>query len=341
MFALLLLMGCIDPINFKLQEQKEHLVVEGSFTNEPELNYVRLTYSQPYANPYNKFVLSAEVFVTSSEGEYYRFVNDGVTGTYFPETPMEAYGKVGHTYTLHINADGRTYASRPITLQEPVPANAVHFEVDRQVFSFEGSSLGARKIYPGYRVLIDYKDPAGEKNFFRWTFASKYQVQTQPEDFIDSNGRPAPKGCCARCFLKERLNRFKVTDDRLTDGQMVMNQEVLFLPFERYLGEKHKLKIYQHSLTEEAYDFFRIMEQQKETTGTVFDPPPAEIHGNIFNEKEDDDQVIGFFDASTVSVKEVTILGKDIDYPDIYFRFPDDCRELPGATTEEPAGWDE
>lgn len=335
--ALLLLAGCIDPVDFKDLEQKEHLVVEASFTNVPELNYVRLSYSQPYANPYNVFVLDANVFVTSSEGEHYQFVNDGASGTYYPAVP-EAYGIVGHTYTLHITVDGKAYQSSPVTLKEPVPIEAVHFEVDEQVFSFKGYL--EREVLPGYRVLVDYTDPANEKNFLRWTFSSVYEVSTQPWEFVDFNGNPAPKDRYARCFLREKLDRFKVVNDRLVNGRKVINQEVLFLPFERYLGVKHKLTVYQHSLTEEAYNFFRIMEQQKETSGTVFDPPPAEVNGNMFNVNDGSEQVIGFFDASTVAVQKVTILREEIDYePYIPFKWPNDCRELPGATIEVPEGW--
>lgn len=343
---LILLMGCIDPLDFNNKEQQKHLLVEGSFTNEPELNYVKLSYAQPYSYPYNEFVPDAEVFVTSNEGEHHRFVYGGDSGTfynntagnYYPESPLEAVGIVGHTYTLTIVVDGKTYQSRPTTLKAPVPINSVHFELDEQVFSFKGY-LERGKL-PGYRVLVDYDDPANEKNFFRWTFASQYEVSTQPEEYVDpSTGMPAPKDCCALCYMQERLDRFKVVDDRLVNGQRVINQEVLFLPFERYLGVKHKLKVYQHSLTKDAYDFFRIMEQQKETTGTVFDPPPAEVKGNMFNVEDEKEQVIGFFDASSVSVKEVTILREEIDYPVPPFLWPDDCRTLPDATTERPNGW--
>lgn len=227
MALLLLLAGCIDPVDFEDLEQKEHLVVEASFTNVPGLNYVRLSYSQPYANPYNVFVLNADVSVTSSEGEHYQFVNDGMSGTYYPAVP-EAYGIAGHTYTLHINVDGKAYQSRPIALKEPVPIEAVHFEVDEQVFSFKGYL--EREVLPGYSVLVDYTDPANEKNFLRWTFSSEYEVSTQPWEFVDFNGNPAPKDCCARCFLKEKLDKFKVVNDRLVNGRKVINQEVLFLP---------------------------------------------------------------------------------------------------------------
>ncbi len=338
MLVLLLMVSCIDPLDFRSSEQGEHLVVEGSFTNDPSLNYVRLSYSKPYADPYTQFVLDAEVYVTSAEGERYRFANDGDDGNYFPVQPLEAAGVVGHTYTLHIEVNGKAYESSPITLKKPVPIDSVRFEVDEQVYSFPGYK--ERKVWPGYSVQVGYQDPADEKNFLRWTFSSQYEVSTQPRDYLDSlTGLPKPKDCCARCFLTERLNKFKVVTDRLTNGQQVINQEVLFIPFYRYLSKKHKLTVYQHTITEEAYEFFRIMEQQKEATGTVFDPPPAEVHGNVYNVNDEDEQVVGYFDASTVSKQEITILSEEIDYPVPEFRWPDDCRALPGATTEIPKDW--
>ncbi|SIR47999.1 DUF4249 domain-containing protein [Pontibacter lucknowensis] len=347
-FPLLLLLtfGCIDPLNMGKMKQQKHLAVEGSFTNMPELNYVRLSYAQPYDYPYNEFITDAEVYVTSSEGERYNFVYGGdggdfyanTAGSYFPEFPLDAAAQIGHTYTLHVVANGRTYQSTPATVKAPIPIDSVHFEVDEQVFSFKGYQ--ERKKWPGYRVLVNYQDPEHEKNFLRWTFASQYEVSTQPEEYISpSSGLPAPKSCCSRCFLSEKLDRFRVVNDRLVNGKKVINQEVLFLPFERYLGVKHKLKVYQHSLTEEAYNFFRIMEQQKEAKGTVFDPPPAEVKGNMFNPNDAAEQVIGFFDASAVATREVVILRKDIDYPVAPFRWPDDCREIPGASKEIPADW--
>ncbi|WP_299991116.1 DUF4249 domain-containing protein [uncultured Pontibacter sp.] len=342
---LLLAVGCIDPINMGKMKQQKHLAVEGSFTNIPELNYVRLSYAQPYDYPYNEFVTDAEVYVTSSEGERYNFVYGGdggdfyfnTAGNYYPEFPMEAAAVVGHTYTLHVVANGRTYQSTPATVKAPLPIDSIHFEVDEQVFSFKGYQ--ERKKWPGYKVLVDYHDPGEDANFLRWTFFSRFEVNTQPEEYRTPSGAHVPKECCARCFLEEKLDRFKVVNDRLVNGRRVINQEVLFLPFERYLGIKHKLKVYQYSVTQDAYNFFHIMEQQKEAKGTIFDPPPAKVKGNMFNVENAEEQVIGFFDVSGVSMKEVTILRSDIDYPVIPFRWWDDCLTLPGATREQPEGW--
>ncbi|WP_237151130.1 DUF4249 domain-containing protein [Pontibacter actiniarum] len=275
--------------------------------------------------------------MTSAEGERYRFANDGDDGNYFPVQPLEAAGVVGHTYTLHIEVGGRVYKSNPVTLKGPVPIDSIHAEVDEQVFSFP--RYKERKVLPGYKVLVDYQDPADVKNFLRWTFESIYEVETEPRDFVDSLGRPAPKNCCTRCIISERPDRFKVLSDRLANGQKRGNQEILFIPFERYITKKYKLRVYQHAITEQAYEFFRIMEQQKETTGTVFDPPPAELKGNMFNVNDEDEQVIGFFDVSAVSVEEIVFLLEDIAYPVPDFIYPDDCCTLPGASAEIPEDW--
>ncbi|ARS36675.1 DUF4249 domain-containing protein [Pontibacter actiniarum] len=330
--VLLLFTSCIDPLDFRSSEQGEHLVVEGSFTNDPEQNYVRLSYSRPYADPYTQFVLDAEVYVTSAEGEHYRFANDGDDGNYFPVQPLEAAGVVGHTYTLHIEVNGKAYESGPITLKKPVPIDSVRFEVDEQVYSFPGYK--ERKVWPGYSVQVGYQDPADEKNFLRWTFSSQYEVSTQPR-----NAQPEPKDCCSRCFFNEVPRPFHTVDDRLTDGQQVTNQEVFFIPFERYLGVKYKLDIYQYAISEEAYEFFRIMEEQKQGTGTVFDPPPAQVTGNLYNVNDEDEQVIGFFDVSGVSKRQVVIKKEDIKYPFMPYEMPNDCREMDGAFTEIPEGW--
>ena len=334
---ILLLTGCIDPIDIKNSQQGSHLVVEAAFTNDPEHNYVRLTYSQPYAEPYMKYEKNAIVAVHSNNGEVYSFAYDAATNTYYPTAGAAAFGIPGQDYMLKVSLGPRVYQSEWVTMKKPVPIDTVHFEIDEQQFAFKGDR--AKKLYDGYRVLVDYKDPAGEKNFLRWSFLTTYEVATQPWDYVDFEGNPRPKDCCAKCLLTEKLDRFKVIDDRLSNGKHVINQEVLFMPFYRYLGVKNKLKVFQYSVTEEAYEFYRLMEQQKEATGTVFDPPPARIVGNMRNVNSEVEQVIGFFDVASVVTKQVTILRDDINHNFLPYKFPDDCRVLPNATSKIPADW--
>ncbi|SIR48012.1 DUF4249 domain-containing protein [Pontibacter lucknowensis] len=332
----LLLAACIDPIDFKHDDQQEHLVVESSFTNMAGINYVRLTYALPYNYPYNKFEENASVVVTSQEGEQFYFSYDQA-GYYYPIGVENTFGIPGHTYTLQINVGDNSYRSEAITLKEPVPISQVHFAINERSFALQGDR--ERKRHMGYQVLMDFQDPGQVRNYYRWSFARQYEVLTQPWDFLNDMGDPAPKDCCARCWIQEKEETFTVSDDRLTNGRQVINKEVLFIPFEKYLQTRYKMKVYQHAITADAYEFYRIMGQQKESTGTVFDPPPAEIKGNMRSTSDPGEQVLGFFDVSGVVMQEVDIRADDIPYPVGIFIHPDDCRELPGATNVQPVGW--
>jgi hypothetical protein len=336
--VLFILAGCIDPIDFKHHNQREHLVVEGSFTNMAGINYVRLTYALPYTYPYNKFEGKATVTVSSTEGEQFYFVYDQ-EGYYYPADVENTFGIPGHTYTLQISVGGKVYRSESIMLRQPVPIGQVHFAIDEQTFALQGKK--EKKKHMGYRVLMDYQDPAQERNYYRWSFAREYEILTQPWDYLNDMGDPAPKRCCARCWIQEKEETFTVSDDRLTDGKSVINKEVLFIPFEKYLQTRYKMKVYQHAITADAYEFYRIMGQQKESTGTVFDPPPSEIRGNVHSASaaSQGEQVLGFFDVSGVVMHEVDIKAELIPFPVGIFMHPDDCRELPGATDQQPTDW--
>ncbi|WP_242928787.1 DUF4249 domain-containing protein [Pontibacter vulgaris] len=339
LLLMLVLAACIDPIDFKPEDQSEHLVVEAKLTNLPGTSYVRLMYAQPFSYPYNKFEEKAIIVITSQEGEQFEYAYSGGNGYYYPIS--DAVGLVGHTYTLHVTVNERQYQSRAVTIKQPVAIDSLYVEFGRESVIVEGRKY--KEQLPGYQMKVDYTDPAGENNFYRWSFFSQYQVLTQPQDFIEMRcrgcPRPAPKPCCSHCWISERVDKFAVVTDRLTNGKKVINQKVFFVPFDRYMHIRYKLKVYQHTISEEAYEFFRVMEQQSGSTGTVFDPPPAEIKGNLFNINDENERVIGFFDASAASMKEIVINRSDIYFSFGHLVYPDDCRLMKGATDIRPSDW--
>lgn len=338
---LFLLVGCIDPVRFKFDGPERHLVVEAKFTNVAEINYVKLTYSIPYGRPYSSIDTTSTVYITSEEGEHFVFYHYQA-GLYYPE--QEAQGIAGHTYTLHvITQDDVHYESEPVTMKPAVPIDNIHFAYD-EVYNAE---TGEREetLTTGYQIYVDYEDPLQEQNFYRWTAKKVYEVTTFPELHLMDPCPPVPvcppdpKPCCKQCWIRETREPFSFNNDELSNGKKVVNQKTLFIPFKKYLNVKLKLTLYQHAITEEAYHFFSALDQQRQNTGGIFDPPPSALTGNIFNVQDEDEQVIGIFDASAVSAKEITIERKNIPYTMEEFVYNDDCRLLPNATTEEPQDW--
>lgn len=335
---LLLLLGCVDPIHFEQSEQREHLVVEATFSNI-DSSYVRLSYSQPYALTYNKFETKAHVFIRSEQGEIINFYHYK-SGLYRPLDNRAA--EIGHTYQLHIQVGEDTYESEKVKMLPPVPIDTVYTEFAEVQVGIPGKKEKA--LMPGYNFFLDFTDPDEQRNYYRWSVSSVIEVYTQPWNYVNYECRGCPrlqpKDCCGHCWVYERSQLYNVKSDRLTNGRQNLRQELHFAPFERDLGAQYRLTVYQHSISEAAYNFFKVVEQQRQSTGTVFDPPPSQLKGNIYNVNNPEEQVIGYFDASSVSKKEVVIFRKDIHEPNVKeYVYPDDCRTISNSTTRKPAGW--
>lgn len=338
--SIILFLGCIDPIKFRFSGQVNHVAIQSSFNNKKGGQFVVVAKTSEFGSPYNIFVLNANVYITSLEGEKYQFKHKA-SGRYFSD--VEVVAIAGHTYTLHVEFDGKIYESEPVKLieeQDLVKIDKLHTKYAERLTYIYGDK--GKRVLSGYDILVDFKDPAGIKNFYRWSFYQSYEVETQPENYIDYNcrtcPRPAPKDCCRSCFLEDANDILNSANDYLRDGQNVQNQMTMFIPFFQYLSKKMVLTIYQHGISEKAYNFFKALHNQAESTGSMFDAPPTELKGNISNISNKTEQVIGFFEASLVSQSTITILAADIPY-NTYWDFPDDCRVIPNSTTKRPPNW--
>lgn len=101
----------------------------------------------------------------------------------------------------------------------------------------------------------------------------------------------------------------------------------------------YRADIRQVSITAEAYRFLKLVKQQTEISGSVFDPPPATIRGNMISLDNPEETVLGFFMAGSETNRQIYINQEDLTYAQLESIIPDDCREVPGAETGPPADW--
>jgi hypothetical protein len=103
--------------------------------------------------------------------------------------------------------------------------------------------------------------------------------------------------------------------------------------------DTYKILVHQMSISPNAHRFLRLIQQQIKISGSIFDQPPANIRGNIYNLKNPDEVVIGYFMASDVDTKEVYIYKNRLKILNTPGIIPDDCRTVRGATIDPPKGW--
>jgi hypothetical protein len=67
-------------------------------------------------------------------------------------------------------------------------------------------------------------------------------------------------------------------------------------------------------LDEKGYEFYDLIKATTETLGTVFDPQPSMIKGNIKCVNDPTELVIGYVSASTIAEKRIFIAHSELPY---------------------------
>jgi hypothetical protein len=340
---LVVLIGsCVDPLDINIDEEVNVLIVEGSITTLSGPYNIRLSRSAKYGNIFEGFVRPeqrAKVSIRDSDGVSVSLSesSDG-TGIYY--TPDDFLAVAGKSYSLLITlANGTDYTSLPEKIKRATDILELSAE-------FTKTPLEGNKIQTGLKIYATFQDNPEEKNFLMWKNNGTYQTVTFPENFLarDPLGGPAiipaPKECCVICWVHELADRsIRLFKDNNVSGNLITAQAAFIEDDGVRFTDKYLVRIEQHSLTREAFQFFQLLEAQISINGDIFDPPPATIRGNMINLTNPDDNVIGYFRASDVSVDSLFLTQEMLLERQPLVQINDDCRTFRRGTTERPVYW--
>ena len=336
---LIALAACIDRVELPIRTEEPRLVVEGQITNEAPPYTVRLTYTGKYSgpasqNPADQYVKEAQVSVADDQGRSTRFVSMG-QGLY--QTIDSTFrGQVGWAYSLSVVlANGKRYATKA----ERMPAVPAIDSISAKVVK---SSNFAKPYQVAYS--INTRDPATEKNYYRWTAYG----------FINrlSKGVPCCTGCTSVCYnscwATESTDAVNVYSDDAINGNPLRNRFVLQIPIYSYGPQL--VEVQQYAITQANYQFWKLYQQQSARSGSIFDPLPAPVTGNVVNANDQTDMARGYFAVTSVTRQRIRMQ----DYVNTpffkamtsYFYslqtiLPSgDCRDTYGPSpVTEPDGW--
>ncbi|HTS46104.1 MAG TPA: DUF4249 domain-containing protein [Puia sp.] len=298
--VLFLPLACIRSVNVPIRNVSPNLVVEGSITTSPPPYTIKLSYSGAFDATYQltpeNYISDAQVVIeddlgdsTSCQWQY--------NGTYL-STDSNFIGKVGRAYTLKIRlSNGKTYVSNQEKIT-PVPS------IDSVTITYDSSYIS--DVRPTQFIIsVNTHDPAGAQNYYRWT-ASAY-VPRKSYGWPCSISSP-PCGiyctCFALCVQYTPNNAINVMSDQFVDGREIQ-QPVYYSPV--YWFGTHFIEMEQYSINKDVYIFWNQYLAQTNRTGSILDPLPAPLLGNVHNQADSNDVALGIFSASDVVSKKIKI----------------------------------
>nr|MCU0402298.1 DUF4249 domain-containing protein [Algoriphagus sp.] len=200
----------------------------------------------------------------------------------------------------------------------------------------------------GVQLIAEINDPADQNNFYYWRNGpAVYILETRPDLFTprpspeNPNRTPQPKECCIQCFRSEISNNqslFVVNDDNFNGLTARVPASFIEDNGLRFVN-KFRMDLKQYSISQGAFRFLRLVKQQAEISGSIFDPPPATIRGNMISLDDPDEVVLGYFMAGGETTRRIYIDKNDLTFKQNRAIIPDDCRVVAGASVDPPADW--
>lgn len=364
MLFTLLTFGCITPIDFNISEETIQLVVEGRITNQEPPYIVKL--SRTIDLSLDTLILTpesgAQVILYDDAGNT-EILEETDLGTY--ETNGIIQGTLGRSYYISIETiNGGQFESEPEMLNPVGTISEIRYEFER------------RKRYASYgqvdgdvfNIFIDANGGPEEFPLIRWRMTGIYGFETFPQfhmtetppytpykdpwpcsGYIVVGGPPGSGGIlekvgpctCCECWGYQYVDLPQLSDDFIVEDGQYQNVKVGEVPVTNYtFHEKYQVIVEQTSLSQEAFDYYKSLRNQKLGASDLFQTQIGELKGNM-KVLDDANQVVGLFYAASITNKEIYITRDDIPYPLVPMTFITlPCYDVYlNSTNKKPGSW--
>lgn len=293
--GLFLIKGCIVPFEPRIDKYNNALVVDGIVTNIPGNCMVKLSRTYPYKDRHAIIEKNATVKITDDLGQI-TLLKDSDNGIYIPEI-RDFAGSVGRKYKLTIQTSaGEIVESDFDEMKEPV-------EIGKVYYSYEEKDNGLS----GLQIYVDTFDPTNKSFYYAWDYQETWEFWVPYASM--SSYMPETKICysdvSSRKFLIESTKDY--IDDKVIGFPLYFISNTT-----NRLFIKYSVLVRQYVLSEETYHFYKSLKDINENTGSLFDPVPVILTGNLHNTVNPGQPVLGNFQVSGASEKRIFIHRDDL-----------------------------
>lgn len=301
----LLVSACRDPFEPpEVAAGESLLVVEGFLKAGKGETLVRLSYSRPFSGeaPLQP-VSGAVVSVEDEEGRIYplRQGSTHISGEYREDDlPLQ----IGRKYRLQIRtAEGKQYLSDFVEVKQTPAIDSIGWELK------DG----------GLQVYLNTHDLSGDTRYYRWDYEETWEFHAPYRSFYkyhpeDSTVRSRSEDeMIYTCWSGAFSTHINIGSTLRLIEDVVYQQPIVFHPYgAEKMSVLYSILVKQYAMTKEAFDYWETMKKNTEEIGSIFDPLPSNLRGNIYNPDDPSEQVIGYISAGFVQEKRFFIDNNDL-----------------------------
>lgn len=304
--TLFMLNGCIEPYEIKQEDSfDDRLVIETVLTNEIAYQTIKLSRTYSLNNVSRVVENGAEVKVIEDDNVFYIY-EEKQPGEYISKVKYGA--KPNKDYKLSILLqNGKKYSSK--AMQLPVESNS-----DFDLIPTKGiNKIGKEGVY----IKYENKNNAGNNSssYYRFDYSGTYKVvapswRSDKLVVVSNSNMPILVGKTNEigkiCYGTEVGTKTFLRNAKDIEGNTVEPFDLKFLlKNDHKIYYRYSLNVRQYVVSNEAYTYYKILEEFSQSDDLFSGNQPGNIIGNIISESDQSENVIGFFDVSKVFSKRV------------------------------------
>ncbi len=301
------------------------MVVDGSISNEAGPYTIKISQSSPI-NEYEEIPLEACTVTIHENTNNSEVLTEKEPGIYVT-SEGGIQGVVGNKYSISIiTPAGKEYSTEPQEMKVPVGIDSVYAELI--YVNDEEYSNGL----PAYQFYIDTKTAPVPENYFFWKITESYEYTVDFDLFdiyfgrlyLDTNYlRREPilqdyRNNLFRCWKTQTVNSiFTGKTSNLIIPKITHQPLHIVGTNSKRIQERYSLLLKQYTIHEEAYYFWKGIEDQISEENFLVANQPYNIIGNIKNINNPNETVFGYYIVASVTQKRIFV-DRPIDVPFYY-----------------------
>ena len=294
--------GCVEPYMPDLAvAPSSYLVVDG-FINGNGMTRIRLSRTVGLGSTTAPAEKGATVTLVDNTGLSYP-LREKTAGYYLSDSLQL---NPGRQYQLRLTTSAKLrYASDMVPLKVSPPIDQLRFRRDNtQVL-----------------LLVSTHDAQGQSRYYRWGFTetwlfhaayeSKLEYYPPPIDAV--LGRMTPIYTCWRTEQNATIRQgttAQLAQDALQDFPAL----ILSAKAERFTI-RYSALVSEYAETPEEYAYYELLRKNTEAGGSVNDPLPVQLTGNVHRLDNAAEPVLGYVAAHIVQQKRIFIDNQDLSLP--------------------------
>ncbi len=205
-------------------------------------------------------------------------------------------------YRLNIRTtDGGVYQSDFVPVKPSPPIDSLSWKQD----------TSSKDVI----IYAHTHDPKNNTRYYRWDFVETWQYRAALEAswgvnnglsyFIDPYDQVLQQ---YNCWGTIQSTAVSIASSEALSQDVISYAVVNKVPqHAEKMMIRYSANVRQYALTKEAYQYWELIQKSTQQTGTIFDPQPSKIMGNIHCISNREEPVIGFVSVSALTEKRIFI----------------------------------